>query len=335
MRKFFIRLIYFLCIPVFVLGLFTFFYIKRDVYLDFGYHRNYSWKYYYQSLGDISTKKLLHASTNYNSFILGSSRTVSLYACYIQKKIKDARAFHYANWDETVGGMYAKLKLLDARGYRLSSVFIYFDTDYTFAENGQCKDYDHYLLTNENKFAYYINHYLNFLPPQLDNDKTNILIGRKVNTAIFPDYESDLITNDSDHECSDSIISNYGKTNFDSVYNKRIDSLKASGFLFKRSREEQFKEKQISIPEQKMLEAIRDILEKHKSRYYIVITPLYDQLKFDKSDMKIIRDLFGKNVYDFSGINSITDNEYNYPDRKHFLPYISKNIIDSITAHTQ
>ena len=61
-------------------------YILKDPYEDFGNHTNYSWKFHFQALGDISTKKLLNSTVRYNTFILGSSRTTSLYACYLQKK---------------------------------------------------------------------------------------------------------------------------------------------------------------------------------------------------------------------------------------------------------
>src|SRR6185369_17091608 len=103
----------------------TLLYIERDVYSDFGNYKNYSWKYNFQGLGDISTKKLINSSIAYNSFIFGSSRSAELYACYLNKKIKNARFFHYANWYETIGGIYAKLKLLDSLKYHLDNVIIY------------------------------------------------------------------------------------------------------------------------------------------------------------------------------------------------------------------
>ena len=110
----------------------------------------------------------------------------------------------------------------------------------------------------------------------------------------------------------------------------KVDSLRMSGFLYTRSKTQQYREKQISESENGMLNELIVILHKHKSRIYAVITPLYDQKKFDPSDMAILKETFGKNLYDFSGINAFTNDEYNYPDRKHFRPYVSKQIIDSI-----
>jgi hypothetical protein len=328
-KYFILRFFSFFSFPILIITFIIFLYIKLDVYLDFGYHKNYSWKYHFQQLGDISTKKILKSSINYNSFIFGSSRTVDVYACYLQKKIKNSRFFHYANWGETIGGIYAKLKLLDSLGYRLDNIIIYFDTDHTFANDGKCQSSDHYLLTHENKYKYFYIHFRSFFS-SLDYDKIKILLGYKVNGKIFPNWESDIVTNDSRHTCSDILLNNYGVKKSGKIFFTKIDSLKKCGFLYQRNKFQKFKEKQISLYEKNILIKIKDILEKHKSKYYIVITPLYDQLKFNTSDMQIIDKIFDKNVYDFSGINYITNNVYNYPDRGHFQAYISKNIIDSI-----
>ena len=313
----------------------TYLYFKRDPYFDFGTYKNYSWKYVYQSLGDLSTKKLLISKKKYNSFIFGSSRTAGLYACYLQKKIKNSIFFHYANWSETIGGICAKMELLDSLGYKLDNIFIYIDDDYTFAYSGYCNaGFDHYLLTKENKYSYYFNHFKSFVFPPYDIDKIKILLGYQSNSDIIPFKEYDLETNDL-HLCTDSLIINYGNCNMEKSHIKKIDSLKKCGFLYKRSVTQKYNEKQISLNEEQILRKIKALLDKHKSKYYIVITPLYDQFKLDTSDIQFLNKLFGKNVYDFSGINNITNNEYNYPDRKHFLPYISKIIVDSIVINKQ
>lgn len=109
-----------------------------------------------------------------------------------------------------------------------------------------------------------------------------------------------------------------------------MDSLKNSGKLHFRSDIQGYKKKQISNNEMDILINIKKLLKKHNSNYYVIITPLYDQLKFNNSDSKILNQIFESRIYDFSGINSITSNEYNYPDVKHFIPSISKSILDSI-----
>ncbi|MCX6267471.1 MAG: hypothetical protein NTW16_08960 [Bacteroidetes bacterium] len=267
---------------------------------------------------------------NYNSFIFGSSRVTGLYACYLQKKVNNSKFFLYANWNETIGGIYSKMKLVDSLGYHLDNVFIYMDTDFTFANEGKCNPNDHFLLTDEYRFIYYLDHCRSMLFPPLYGTKLKILFGIKMVGKEFPDWESDLLTNDCNHYCSDSILMTYGKLTFAKKYMHKIDSLKAKGFLYKRTKRDIFKENQISFWEEKTLIKIKRLFEKHNTKYYIIITPLYDYKKFSISDMHLIRQLFEKNVYDFSGVNKFTSNEYNYPDRSHFKPYISKAIADSI-----
>jgi len=306
-------------------------YLKREVYCDFGNHRNYSWKYNFQGLGDISTKKLINSSIPYNSFVFGSSRCVELYACYLNKKVKDARFFHYANWYETIGGIYAKLKLLDSLKYSINNVIIYIDADgTTFNEDGKILPSEHYLLTHQSQADYYFMHYKMFFS-SLDVDKLKILLGMKVSGMVFPNWESDLTTNDHRHICTNKIPEDYVNTEMDEAYLHRIDSLKQTGILYKRSAiAPAVKEKQISEAEVNILSKIKQLFIKHKTHYYVVITPLYDQLKFNDSDLHILREFFGNHLFDFSGVNDITNNEYNYLDGLHFRPCISKQMVDSI-----
>jgi len=328
MKQFIKRLFAVISIPLSIVLFFSILYVKRDVYYDFRTYKNYSWKYNFQVLGDVSTKKLLNSHTNYNTFIFGSSRTVSLYACYLQSILKNSKVFHYGSWNETIGGIYEKLKLLDSLGYHLDNVIFYLDTDFTFLGDGKCRPNDYYLFTHLKKFNYYFGHYEAFFS-DLDLDKFKILLGQKVEGEIFPNWQSDTITNDYYH-CSDSLIIAYGKRNLSKAYYHKIDSLTKVGFLYKRYDVQKFKEKQISDPEIEMINGILGILNKHHSKYYAIITPLYDQLKFNEADMQILKKSFGNNLYDFSGINGFTEDKLNYPDKVHFTQYVSRQILDSI-----
>ena len=65
MKKYLYNLIKFFSFPLFVLIVIIFLYVKSDPFQDFGNYDNYSWKYHFQQLGDLSTKKLLNSKTNY------------------------------------------------------------------------------------------------------------------------------------------------------------------------------------------------------------------------------------------------------------------------------
>ena len=314
-------------VPVLILLLIIIQYRRYDLYKDFGAYPNYSWTYYFQSLGDISTKKLLHSKIRYNTFIFGSSRTTSLYACYVQRKLQGSRAFHYGNWNESIGGILEKVKLLDSLGYPLSHVVIYIDTDHSFEGDGSVKPYDHYLLTHHSRRHARIDHFQSFIS---EPGNIALLFGGTPSKEEFPGWHSDPITNDPTHICSDSSVTFFGIRNLSKADSSKIDSLKRCGFLYKRSETQQYRESQISAGENSMIHQLSRILRQHRSNYYVVITPLYDQRKFSREDMAILKEAYGSNLYDFSGINPMTNDAYNYPDRTHFIENVSKQIIDSI-----
>jgi hypothetical protein len=328
MPLFFKNIIYFLVFPVLVLGVAAFFYKKADVYSDFGKHSNYSWRYNFLEIGDMSTKKLLNTKIKYNSFIFGSSRSVNTYACYLQKNIPNAKFFHYAEWTESIGGIYAKLNLLDSLGYELENVVIHIDTDHTFKNNGNYIT-NHYVFSGDNKYEYYFKHFRKFYA-NLDANKIKILFGKPYNSSTYTTWQSDLTTNDSHHICTQKVMDEYGISNKSIEEINKIDSLKQSGFLYKRSNVQQFKTNQISISEKLTLGKISKLLKKHHSNYYIIITPLYDQMKFSKADMAFLKSEFPNHIYDFAGINNFTKNEYDFPDREHFQPNVSKAMLDSM-----
>jgi hypothetical protein len=315
------------------------FYRTYDVYQDFGTYPNYSWKYEFQSLGDLSTKKLINSkknyntSKNYNTFIFGSSRTTSLFACYVQNQLEDSKAFHFGNWNESIGGILEKIKLLDSLHYQLSNIMIYIDTDYTFEGDGRCKPYDHYLLTHAPRPTYLMNHFSSFLS---NKENYKILLGGAPPKDRFPNRHSDPVTNDPYHKCTDSTVRSYGFDPFIRADSLKIDSLKKSGFFYARSKRQKYLDEQISSSESKIIDGIVKILNRHRAKLYVIITPLYDQRKFNPEDISILRTAFGESLYDFSGINAITNNEYNYkPDRKHFREVVSKKIFDSIIAPSE
>jgi hypothetical protein len=331
MKKFLSKLGLFL-LPLFILGIVAlFFYVKTDVYGDFTKKDNFAWNYNFQQLNDISTKKLLSTHRTYNSFVLGSSRSCSIYGCYLQTKLPDARFFHYANWNETIGGILAKLQYLDASGYQLYNIMVYMDTDYTFNEDGKLSPMDHYLITKESKAKYYYNHLIAFFS-NFDMDKFKILIGEGEQTSSYVNRKLDPITNDFNHVCSAEEIRKYQYIQSDEQFKHSMDSLKTSGFFYERPKLQQYKSPQISEDEEVMIEQIATLLEKHHSKYYVVLTPLYDQQKLSNKDFNILKKHFKNNLYDFSGINKYTDDFYNYPDRIHFQNYISKQIIDSVVV---
>ena len=104
-------------------------------------------------------------------------------------------------------------------------------------------------------------------------------------------------------------------------------------FFYTRDTVRQWDKQLIKDEQIKLLTHIKSILDEDNTDYRIVINPLYNQKRLDTTDLKYLRNLFsaGK-VFDFSGINDMTNSIYNYYDASHYRPAIAARIMDSIYA---
>jgi hypothetical protein len=327
MKKFLTRLFTALFLPILTFGILLIVYFNIDPYQDFGNYPNYSWKYLFQSLGDISTKKIIKNQFKYDSYILGSSRTTGFYACYLSKKIDGSHFYHYGNFHESIGGIYEKLKLIEKNNAPIKNVLILFDNDCTFENNGKPTKHDHFLINGIPKHRYYYNHFSSFISNPFN---MKLLFGGKLNAESFPNFESDCVTNDFNHNCKNYNLKNYDENKISTTDKKNIDSLLNISSI-RVNFKQQYLVPQISSTELIILQEIKKILTKHHTNYYIIISPTLDKLKFHISDSIKIKNIFEDKVFDFSGVNKYTNNSYNYPDLKHFRDWISREIIDSIT----
>ena len=87
----------------------------------------------------------------------------------------------------------------------------------------------------------------------------------------------------------------------------------------------------IREPARRLLEEMRMIFSKHKTDFRIVISPLWDQRPLDSSDFATVVAIFGKGrVFDFSGVNRLTNDIHNYYESSHFRPHVGREIIGEI-----
>ena len=100
---------------------------------------------------------------------------------------------------------------------------------------------------------------------------------------------------------------------------------------FNRSQGDFVFEPVIKDNQKQMLEEIKKIFTKHHTNYRIVISPQYDQIKFNSEDLHYLEDLFGKDfVFDFSGRNILTETYQNFYDKFHYRPQVSRRIMEII-----
>ena len=87
----------------------------------------------------------------------------------------------------------------------------------------------------------------------------------------------------------------------------------------------------ISQKQKKMLKEMKSIFNKHNTSYRFVISPLYNQVKFNRADHNVLNSIFGsERVFDFSGINDLTKAKTNYYEFSHYRPKVGEQIMQRI-----
>src|SRR5258708_28507704 len=102
--------------------------------------------------------------------------------------------------------------------------------------------------------------------------------------------------------------------------------------FYKRSPIPQISKSQIDVSKERYLKKIYFLFQKHNTKYKIVVAPLYDQVAINPKDLSIITGIFGKaDVFDYSGVNSITNNKFNYSsDVIHYRKKVGNLIFKTI-----
>ena len=90
-------------------------------------------------------------------------------------------------------------------------------------------------------------------------------------------------------------------------------------------------ERYLDVDDHKRQVDLRAIFLNHRTSFRIVISPMYDQVCFNRADLNFLQNLFGKrNVFDFSGINKYTNTASNYYDLIHYKPCLAQQILKEI-----
>lgn len=80
-----------------------------------------------------------------------------------------------------------------------------------------------------------------------------------------------------------------------------------------------------------LLHKMAGIVARQKCNLQIIVSPMYSQVGINPADLETLRNIFGQDhVHDFSGINPITENKYNYYESSHFRPHVANMLMDAI-----
>lgn len=310
-----------------ILGL----YFVQDPFKVLRSYNDYSNPYVVPNRDHISTTVFLknYKKYNYNSFVFGSSRTLAFkpesWSQYINEE--DSKVFMFDASGESIYGIYTKIKFLDSLNIKLNNVLLILCSTTTFNNDANHTGHlgiKHYAVSGESMYSYHGEFVKAYFNPLFLFSYLSFKIYGKYKPSMNGYIENrgviyDTITNKMSLPKLDKEI----ESNPNEYY------LKNDKIFYKRGIKEQ-EISVITVKHRKMIAEIRAILEKHKSNYKVIITPLYDQVKLSPNDLLILNNEFGSKVHDYSGINSYTNNIKNYYETSHFMPHVGDSILKDV-----
>ncbi len=281
----------------------------------------------------ISTQTLINNYPNYhyNSFILGGSRSGFYPGEEWMKHLEPGcQPYHFDGNEEDLYGLYHKLLFLDKLGADLKHVLIITDA-YSLKDTVNSESYltiKDPAVSGQNKLKYqlvFVKAFFDwkFLLSYLDYQRTGFVkpYMSKLGTIRRSYIAYDNRYNESQHISLDDSI----RLARDRYYQKM------NHIFYRRPSTQHYADAVLRKEHLRLLQEMQAILQKHHTDCKIVISPLYDQVQIAPADLAALKDVFGTgNVFDFSGINDITGDKYNYYENSHYLPRVAARIMDSV-----
>jgi hypothetical protein len=268
---------------------------------------------------------------HYDSFIFGSSRTLAFETNTWKRNLKnsDAHPFKFDASGETIFGIHSKIKYIDEKRDIIKSALLVFDSDVTFSRDTDSKGHLFIKHPTPAKTSW-VHFYTEFLKSYFNGKFLVSYYLYKITGDYYPFMQGviefrkikyDTISNDL------YIIDQEKEHKKDTVgYFKMRKKI-----FYDRSNSYRCTKPSINPRQIVLLADIKRIFAKHRANYKIIISPLYDQLCFNKSDLLTLQNIFGvKTVYDYSGINEYTNSMYNYYETQHYIPAVGEKIMQEI-----
>ena len=259
----------------------------------------------------VSTELFLrnYKKYGYDAYIFGNSRSIYYHVSDWKKHIGARHCFHFDATAETLFGIEKKVAFIDKQGGQIKNAL--FVLDYSIlrkATNSHKHLYiKHPAVSGESAIAFQLSFFKDYLDPVFLKQYIYYLVTGRVKTGT---NEIRYVTKHTAIVGYDSISNELSYTTLDDGISHNPDSFYSAnnhGF-YARGQQAKYSEP-------------------------IIISPLYDQVKLDTNDMKAINEIFGKsNVFDFSGINDITNDCRNYYELSHYRPFVAARLMDIIYA---
>jgi hypothetical protein len=275
----------------------------------------------------VSTQTFInnYSKFHYDSFIFGNSRATFYQIKDWRTHIVSNRCFHFDASYESIYGIHAKIKFLINNKIPIKNALIILDNStlqntinsngYLFIKHPSLSGQSWLLFQMEFVKAFFNNKFLfAYIDFQLSHKVKNYM--KKYKLLSGQPIEYDIETNEIRFTSYEDTIN----INPDNFYLSKMES---------NTMHQQYSPPAIKNEQKNLLNEIAAMLK--QSGYRIVINPLYDKIKLNKEDYDFLCSIFGSEyVYDFSGINSITTNKYNYYDESHYQPDVASFILNEI-----
>lgn len=329
MKKFLINII--VVILLFLMGLLGI-YSSLDPFKVVKNYENYSDSLFIINRDFVSTETYLknYKKEQYNSFILGSSRAMGFDPEDWAKKIKtdsDVIPFSFSAFEETIEGIYQKLVFLNEKKADINNVLILLCRDVSFEdlnEKGSIVLTKHPATSSNSYMGFHYFYFKNFINPEF--------MKRYLDYRILGKYKPYMRGYFETKKMEINPINNHLKFPADEL-EFQTDSLQ-----FVNNRKKTFEysptigvdtANRIKEKHKRCLQQIKKILIANNANFKVVLSPLYEKIKWHQEDMLFLRTLFQENLYDFSGSNNITNNVFNYYESSHYRPSAG-NVITSL-----
>ncbi len=273
-------------------------------------------------------------SIDYDSFIFGNSRSIFYQVDDWKKYLEpDAKCYHFDASNESLWAINKKIEFIDKCGINLDNVLLVLDYPTIIQDKqreGHLSTISPALVDYSNLFDFHKKFYFAFLNPKFLYAYIDFKVSGEVRPhikkmAILNDiqYHYDVTTNEIRYENFENLI----ETEEDKYYT----SARLSLFYDRDTLVQNYSRPAILKAQKKLFNNIQSILEKHNSKVKVIISPLYDQMKLNESDLIYLKDTFGEdNVFDFSGINEFTNNYKNYYENSHYRPHLARKLLEIV-----
>ena len=254
---------------------------------------------------------------HYNSFIFGSSRTMAYQGIWGKYLPDSASVFSFDASSESIYGIYSKIKYLDKNNTLINNALIILCRDVSFIRDNNRLEHlfiKHPLISGESKWDFQLVFFKAYCNPMFLMAYVDYSVSNKYKPYMGSYIVGKFIQTDREKRITENAEEYYSNMKFpERPETERIGQIS-----------------QINSKQKFMLSEINRILKKHRTNYKVILSPLYEQIKWNPEDMNILKDCFGENLYDFSGKNKFSEDKINFYESSHYRPLVGDSIMAEI-----